>query len=154
MKGGAYRGNRRGKVELCLPVSDYSVLAVVPGVGWSHAAFDRTKEELKIVLQPFVKLMIRVSDASNKPAPYANVRVSGVMWQHQQTFFWQVSTWNSRALTVKCDAHGKSSTELILWPGQLYSVSASDARGEHRLNGRFNLTTDAFPEVLQLTLVK
>ena len=149
-----YRGNRRGQIELCLPKGEFSILAVVKGMGWAEMTLAGNEPQYKLTLKPFAQLGIQVLTNAGEAVPHARLRFSGAFWPEMRTFFWQVSSWNSRLLTCTCDARGHAALELIPWPGQIYSISASDALGQQRLHGRNNLSTDALPTVLELTLAK
>lgn len=147
-----YRGNRRGVVELGLPPGGYSVLAIVPGTGWGESRLEEDEESSELRLAPFRTIPVEVLTAAETPAANARVTVSGTWWQRQERFFRQAADWNAAALTLECDARGRGSADLIPWPGLVFSVSASDRQGRRRLRGRNNLSTDALPDRLQLTL--
>lgn len=153
----ALRAGRRGRAVLLLPHGRYHVLAVADPGGHATRSFSTAElagRPLRIALEPYRRVRVRVVDLDGGPVAGARIGTSGGSYTHLDHMYAEVFAWNSGLLTGTTGAKGLFRFQLIPWPRQTYSIAVSLRSGAKTVHGRdrVRLSSQDPPEEIELVL--
>ncbi|MEZ5989261.1 MAG: hypothetical protein R3F30_09100 [Planctomycetota bacterium] len=148
----------RGEVAFLLPPGNYDTLVVHPERGVSTEPLGFKPEdspgtlfEWEVKLDPFAAIDIVVTDGKGGPAAGAHLDMGGGGYTHLSKLCSEIYEWNEQTIErTVVDEQGRGVLRLIPVKAQSYQVSARAGGGHGGSSTQVQISTDSFPEKLEL----